>query len=67
VIGSVLRTRSYVRPLYVSPGHLCDQEGARRLVLGCCTRYRVPEPTRLAHLAAARLKALGGPPYGGRG
>lgn len=56
-IGSVLRTRACVKPLYVSPGHLCDHEGARRIVLACCTRYRLPEPTRLAHIAAARAKA----------
>jgi deoxyribonuclease V len=62
LIGSVVRTKSHVRPLYVSPGHLCDHEGARRLVLDCCTGYRVPEPTRRAHLAVARAKALGGRP-----
>jgi len=56
-IGSVLRTRSRVKPLYVSPGHLCDHEGARRIVLECCTRYRLPEPTRLAHIAVGRAKS----------
>jgi len=58
LVGSVLRTRSGVRPLYVSPGHLCDHAGARRLVLSCCTRYRLPEPTRQAHLAVARQKRV---------
>jgi len=56
-IGSVLRTRNGVKPLYVSPGHLCDHEGARQLVLNCCTCYRLPEPTRLAHRAVERAKA----------
>ncbi len=56
-IGSVLRTRDRVKPLYVSPGHLCDQDGARRIVLQCCLRYRLPEPTRLAHIAVGRAKA----------
>jgi len=56
MIGSVLRTRTGVRPLFVSPGHLCDHEGARRVTLGCCTRYRLPEPTRLAHHAVTRYK-----------
>lgn len=49
VVGVALRTRAHVRPLYVSPGHLCDVESARRLTLAACTRYRLPEPTRLAH------------------
>ena len=61
-IGSVLRTRSCVKPLYVSPGHLCDHEAARRIVLQCCTRYRLPEPTRLAHTAVARAKAAAANP-----
>jgi len=55
-IGSVLRTRAGVKPLFVSPGHLCDHEGARRIVLDCCSRYRMPEPTRLAHLAVGRAR-----------
>jgi len=55
-IGSVLRTRAGVRPLYVSPGHLCDHAGARRIVLNCCVRYRLPEPTRQAHAAVKRAR-----------
>ena len=57
VIGSVVRTRPGVKPVFVSPGHLCDHAGARRIVLECCTRYRLPEPTRRAHLAATRAKS----------
>ncbi len=52
VIGRVLRTRDGVRPLFVSVGHLMDLAGASALVLGCAPRYRLPEPTRLAHHAA---------------
>ena len=55
-IGLVLRTRANVRPVFVSPGHRCDFDGARRLVLECCPRYRLPEPTRLADIAVARAK-----------
>jgi deoxyribonuclease V len=53
-IGTVLRTRDGVRPLFVSIGHRVDLAGAVRLVLDCATRYRLPEPTRLAD----RLVAL---------
>ncbi len=56
LVGSVLRTRSHVKPVYVSPGHLCDHEGACRMVLECCTRYRLPEPTRQADLLVGRVK-----------
>jgi len=56
VIGAVLRTRDNVRPLYVSIGHRVDLPTAIDLTLACCTRYRLPEPTRLADrlVAAAR-------------
>jgi deoxyribonuclease V len=49
VIGSVVRTRSGVQPVFVSPGHRIDLASAVRWVLACCRRYRLPEPTRLAH------------------
>ncbi len=55
-IGTVLRTRDNVKPVYVSPGHLIDLTTSERLVLDCCTRYRLPEPTRLAHLAVSKAK-----------
>lgn len=52
-VGSVLRTRTGVRPVFVSPGHLVDQAAARELALACAPRYRVPEPTRRADRLAA--------------
>jgi len=48
-VGVVLRTRTGVKPLFISPGHLCDHESAVRLTLAATTKYRLPEPTRLAH------------------
>jgi deoxyribonuclease V len=58
-IGSVLRTRDGVKPLYVSPGHRMDHITSRKLILHCCTRYRLPEPQRLADQAAALAKRTG--------
>jgi deoxyribonuclease V len=54
-LGVVLRTRSGVKPVYISPGHLCDIDSATAIVLGCTPKYRLPEPVRQAHNAAARL------------
>lgn len=48
-IGTVLRTRTDVRPVYVSVGHRIDLAGAERWVLATATRYRLPEPSRRAH------------------
>jgi deoxyribonuclease V len=58
-VGTVLRTRDDVKPLFVSPGHLIDFTSSWRLVLACCTRYRLPEPQRLAHIAAGEAKREG--------
>jgi deoxyribonuclease V len=55
-IGLVLRTRDGTRPLFVTIGHKVDLGSARRLVLACCTRYRIPEPTRQADIEVAKLK-----------
>jgi deoxyribonuclease V len=52
-IGVVLRTRTNVKPVYVSVGHRATLDDAYDLVLACATRYRLPEPTRAAHKAAS--------------
>lgn len=49
-VGEVVRTRAGAKPLYVSVGHRITLAEAVDLVLHCCTRYRLPEPTRQAHL-----------------
>ncbi|HUV56652.1 MAG TPA: deoxyribonuclease V [Dehalococcoidales bacterium] len=51
-IGAALRTKLGVKPVYVSIGHKIDLENAIHWVLQCCRGYRLPEPSRLAHLAA---------------
>jgi deoxyribonuclease V len=58
-IGAVVRTRTNVKPLYVSVGNRCLLEDAINIILGCTTKYRLPEPTRLAHqmVGILRLKA----------
>jgi deoxyribonuclease V len=53
VIGTVLRTRSGVRPLYISVGHRIALDTAVDYVLRCTTRYRLPETTRAAHKLAS--------------
>jgi deoxyribonuclease V len=53
LIGAALRTKSGVKPVYVSVGHRIALTSALQWVIKCCRGYRIPEPTRLAHLAAA--------------
>lgn len=56
IIGSVLRTRKRARPLFISPGNHLSVDGARRLLMQTSQGYRLPEPTRLAHIEANRLR-----------
>jgi deoxyribonuclease V len=60
VIGAVLRTRTGVKPVYVSIGHNIDLASAVSLVLGCCRGHRLPEAARLAHQAAGEGIGLRG-------
>ena len=54
VIGAVLRSRTNVKPLYVSPGHRISLETAINLVLQCTPKYRLPETTRWADYLASK-------------
>ncbi len=47
-IGTVLRSKDNVKPLFISPGHKVGQESAVKLVREALTKYRLPEPTRIA-------------------
>lgn len=56
IIGALLRTRTGVKPLYVSIGHRICLATALEYVLACTGRYRLPETTRQAHLLASEMK-----------
>lgn len=51
-IGVALRTRNNVKPVYVSAGHRVCLETAVAIVKHALSGYRLPEPTRQAHMAA---------------
>ncbi len=55
-IGRAVRTRSHVKPVYVSPGHRCTVPEAAAWSLATCTRFRLPEPIRSADARASRHK-----------
>jgi deoxyribonuclease V len=56
-IGTVLRTQSGVKPVFVSVGHRIDLASAERWVLATAVRYRLPEPIREAHRLVTQYKA----------
>ena len=52
--GICLRTRSGVKPIFVSPGHRIDFISAMKLALNC-SKFRIPEPLREAHRRASKI------------
>jgi len=60
LLGHVVRTRTGVKPVFVSPGHRISFDTAVKIALTCTRGHRVPEPTRLAH------ELVSGRPYAGR-
>ncbi len=60
-IGAVVRTRTNVKPIYVSAGHRVALPSAIALVLAVCDGYRIPKPTREADHFAEQWKRQGSP------
>ena len=54
VLGMALRSRTGVKPIFVSVGHRADLETAVALALACAPQYRLPAPIQAAHRAAAQ-------------
>lgn len=52
-IGAVLRSRTKVKPLYISSGHRVSLPTAIDYVLRCTPKYRLPETTRIADKLAS--------------
>lgn len=55
-VGVAYRSKESVKPIFISPGHLCDRSSAQEIVVRCLRDYRLPEPLRLAHLLANRFR-----------
>jgi len=56
-LGTALRTRTEVKPVYVSPGHLIGFDEAADWVLRLSPQFRLPEPIRAADHIARRALA----------
>ncbi|MEJ2546119.1 MAG: deoxyribonuclease V [Calditrichaceae bacterium] len=55
IIGAVIRSRTNVKPLFISIGHKLDLDTCLRIVWNCITKYRLPETTRWAHRLASLI------------
>ena len=59
-VGYVLRTRSGVKPVFISPGHKISPEDAVEIAFACSPRYRIPEPLRVAHQKVNDFRRMDG-------
>ncbi len=55
-IGYVVKNNPKYSPIFISPGHLCDPDSALAVVQRFTTKYKLPEPTRLAHKYSQKLR-----------
>jgi deoxyribonuclease V len=56
VIGAEVVTKQGTKPVYVSVGHRVSLKRAIEVVLECTRKYKLPEPTRRAHITAGEEK-----------
>lgn len=56
-IGTALRTKDNVKPVYVSIGHKISLKTSLKFVLACAQKYRLPETTRIADRLASYRKS----------
>ncbi|MEZ4887221.1 MAG: deoxyribonuclease V [Chitinophagales bacterium] len=56
IVGAALRTRKNVKPVYISAGHKITLAEAIEVMKNCALNYRIPEPTRQAHLMVNELR-----------
>jgi len=55
-IGHAFRSKRNVAPVFISPGHLMGMNNSLQVIRQCLGRYRIPEPTRLAHELVNRFR-----------
>jgi deoxyribonuclease V len=55
-VGAVLRSRTNVKPVFVSPGNMIDLASSVEVVKNLVERYRIPEPLRHAHICCNEFR-----------
>ena len=53
-VGIVLRSRNNTKPIFISPGNKISVDSSSKIILHCCTKYRLPEPLRQAQILARK-------------
>lgn len=56
LIGIAMRSKKRCNPIYISPGNLISMEQSVEVIKNCIRGYRIPEPTRQAHLLVNKIR-----------
>jgi deoxyribonuclease V len=55
-VGFAFRSKQRTAPVFISPGHLLGLNNSIAIIRQCTGKYRIPEPTRLAHELVNRFR-----------
>lgn len=55
-LGYAYRSKQNVKPVFISPGYGIGMENSLQIIHQCTGKYRIPEPTRLAHELVNRFR-----------
>lgn len=55
-VGALFKSKNKCNPIIVAPGHKVSVSTSIEIVRHCLRGYKLPEPTRLAHLYAGNAK-----------
>ncbi|MDY6931050.1 MAG: deoxyribonuclease V [Halobacteriota archaeon] len=55
-VGTILKSKKNCNPLIIAPGHKISVNSSLEIVKTCLRGYKLPEPTRQAHMYAGSIK-----------
>ena len=55
-IGYYLKSKKGCKPIIIAPGHKVSLKTSLLLIKSCIRKHKLPEPTRMAHLYANKIK-----------
>jgi len=55
-IGYYLKSKKGCKPIIVAPGHKVSLHTSLKIIKNCLRAHKLPEPTRMAHLCANKIK-----------
>ncbi len=56
IIGAAMRTKENAKAIFISPGNMIDIDSSIKTIKKFISKYRIPDPIRIAHLESNRLR-----------